>query len=452
MKKKLYLVLFLLIAVLAVTSCRRGDDENDAETTPTPTPTPTAVGDGTGDNDVTEETPTLPGLRPVRVLSWDDPDTTLEAMFYELYGGTIEWIFAGWDVYMETFLSMLMAGNPPDLLEVQHVGLNAMTSAGHLLPLDDLIDFNAPHWSAMANNPLLMHTGQHVVAGVSASIWYHLFYSRPMFFAAGEEYPSAALARGAWTWDRMFEMAANLSQDTTGDGFNDIWGLGTEGVHIPQMAMFATHQVAFIGQNPDGTFYNNVNDPTIARLLDQFYDAASVRGIVYQGSDGGSQFAMGNAAMFIGGYWYFFGTEEDDYPNPLNQMLRAGQVGMVPTPSPGGTLDEPRMGNIGIWGIPRNANNPEGAAVLLDLMRRYIVDMADPETGEEEMYLIGFGFTPEWVGFVYNIPIVPYTDLYHDFPWWDPFFGVAFGYEWTAMREGMWADVQFVVDQMNDDL
>ena len=460
MKKKLYLVLFLLIAALAVTSCGNGDDPAPAQDEPAQDApaqdAPAAEGDAQQEDDPEDEAPearpVLPGLdRPVTILTWGDPYDTIEELFYELYGGTIEWIFAGWDVYMEAFLSMLMAGHGPDVLQIQEVGLVHVVASDFLMPVDDLLDLNAPHWVTVANNPMLMRDGQNMGVVMMNSVWYHLFYSRPMFFAAGEEYPSAALARGAWTWERMFEMAENLSQDTTGDGFNNIWGLATEGVHIPQMAMFATNNTGFIGMNPDGTLYNNVEDPTIARLLEQFYTAASVRDTVVTADDGASQFAIGNAAMFFGGYWYVFGDEEPE-PGSLAAMFRAGQFGMVPSPTPCGTIHGPRMGNIGVYGMSRNANNPEGGAVLLDLMRRHIYAQQNPETEDEEFYLLEQGFNLEQIGFVYNIGVVPYTDLYFDFPWWDPFFGVAFGYEWTAMREGFWADVQFVVDMFNDDL
>ena len=468
MKKKLLLTLLVaLVMALALGACNRNGDDDTPDPTPTPAPTddvttpPDDNGNGedyNGEDENDGRTLGLPGTdRPVRVMNWGDEDTTLAERFYHQYGGTIEWVYASWDVYLETFLSMLMAGNPPDIITLQHVGLAGVIAQGHLMPLDDLLDFNAPHWVDVANNPMLMHGGQNMAVSTFQSIWYHMFYNRSMFFAAGVEYPSQALARGAWTWERAWEMSEALTDDTTGDGVHDVWGMASEDVHIPQMAMFATNQVGFIGQNEDGTFYNNVDNPRIAYLLDQFYDVASVRDIFYSGY-GVPMFAQGRAAMLFAGYWYFFGSEEDEEPNPLWEMLVSGQVGMVPSPTVNGTLDEVRMGNMVATGVARNAANPEGAALLLDLQRRMAVEQTslqdvDPDDEYAELhYLLAMGWPMEYVDFVYNLRIVPYTDLYLDFDWWDPFFGTGYGYSWTAMREGMWGDVQLVVDLMNDDL
>src|SRR5690606_21399696 len=57
-----------------------------------------------------------------------------------------------------------------------------------------------------------------------------LYYNRALFDAASMEYPTLD-----WTWDDFEAAAAELTQDTDGDGSNDQWGFIMNGWPPPQM-------------------------------------------------------------------------------------------------------------------------------------------------------------------------------------------------------------------------
>jgi ABC-type glycerol-3-phosphate transport system substrate-binding protein len=431
--KKILLLPVLAVILLLLNACGLiFPPEPTPEATPSPIEATAPPVEATGEEPVDEpitEAPVTDLL--VSYMTWDS-NTELSDLFIKEYGGEIDWIIVDWDTYMEVFISRLTAGQSPDVVEIQEGMQRLLIGNGYLQPLDGLLDLNMPHWQAIANNPIHMKDGKNYALAGDSSIWYQFFYNKDIFSESGIETPSILFNRGEWTWEKMFETAGQLKQD----GF---WGLSAEEVHIPLMAVFAANELGFIGQNTDGSYYNNTNSPRITYLLNQFHEAASIQAYLYTGSDGADVFARGEAAMFHGGYWHFF-------DGALNEMLVTNQVGMLPPPSVGGAADEARMGNLfSVSGIPVNAKNPEAAALVIDLQRRYILS----KTGLSSHYMSDYGFNSDQIKYVYDIPAIPYTDLYFDFEWWNPFYNVANGTKWESIRESVRIDVQLAVDRMN---
>ena len=90
-----------------------------------------------------------------------------------------------------------------------------------------------------------------------------VYYNKSMFDEAGETYPADLFDQGEWDWDKMLEVAQNLTLDSNRDGTPEQYGLS---FGEPELLLFTTgkHLIAFM---PDGTARNNIGSPEVARAV-----------------------------------------------------------------------------------------------------------------------------------------------------------------------------------------
>ena len=138
----------------------------------------------------------------------------------------------------------------------------ALIKNGYVQPID--VDMSVPLWSEVAaSNEQFLWNGQryYVVPGFAKQIM--VYYNKSMFDEAGETYPADLFDQGEWDWDKMLEVAQNLTLDSNRDGTPEQYGLS---FGEPELLLFTTgkHLITFM---PDGTARNNIGSPEVARAV-----------------------------------------------------------------------------------------------------------------------------------------------------------------------------------------
>ena len=311
-------------------------------------------------------------------------------------------------------------------------------NAGMLEPLDNLIDFNHPFWNYHGDIDIGIMDGNRYLAVVGQEGWFQVFYNYAMFEAEGMETPTQLLDRGAWTWDALLELARYYTKDTDGDGVNDIVGLTSDWNGYVPMMMTVTYDTAFIIEDANGIYHNNVNSSELSTIFNYFHTLMS-EGLLDGDLD---TFLAGNSPLFIGGAWYV-------WDEVMSEMLIGRQIAMAPSPTPGGKIEDVRFGTMEGVCIPRGAANPEGAAAFMYFWRWWTQVYNQGELNEDH-WLIQTGFTEREARYFTELNYKPHMDqFFENDAVWDSYDLVEAGEEWSAVRERMYPITQLVVDELN---
>ena len=241
---------------------------------------------------------------------------------------TITWLTLGWNV--DDAIAEFEAANPDIKIEAEQVSFNALfeqiqvrlgggasdpdviavdvpVTAGYglrgwLLPLDDVFtDEDRADWlpAALAAGS---YNGELISAPVSTSTQL-LFINTDMFDAAGIEVPGVD---DRLTYEQIADIAAQLTQDTDGDGITDQWGFSWEQtVRIYQLQPLAVglggQSIGDDGLTVDGVINSQAWIDGFSYYSDMFNELkAAPKDDTIGTSD---LFWSGKMAMMIAGPW-----------------------------------------------------------------------------------------------------------------------------------------------------
>jgi len=257
---------------------------------------------------------------------------------------------AGRDYYTR-LLTQIAAGDAPDIMQIGDDAVPMFVDKGAFLPLDDFIAGEYP-LDTTIYLPGVLEPGQWegqqwLLAKDFTPL--AVYYNKRIFDQYGVEYPQEG-----WTWDDLLDTAQALTQDTDGDGKNDVWG-------IQLTANWTTgfeYWIAAAGGrliSEDGTqFAGYMDSPEAIEAVQFFSDMYNVYQVAPPPADfalwagGNAEFENGTAAMRMFGRWPQAGYR--DNPN-----LDLGVVGV-----PQGQ----QQANILFWGgfgIFSGSEQPEAA-------------------------------------------------------------------------------------------
>jgi len=257
---------------------------------------------------------------------------------------------AGRDYYTR-LLTQIAAGDAPDIMQIGDDAVPMFVDKGAFLPLDDFIAGEYP-LDTTIYLPGVLEPGQWegqqwLLAKDFTPL--AVYYNKRIFDQYGVEYPQEG-----WTWDDLLDTAQALTQDTDGDGKNDVWG-------IQLTANWTTgfeYWIAAAGGrliSEDGTqFAGYMDSPEAIEAVQFFSDMYNVYQVAPPPADfalwagGNAEFENGTAAMRMFGRWPQAGYR--DNPN-----LDLGVVGV-----PQGQ----QQANILFWGgfgIFSGSDQPEAA-------------------------------------------------------------------------------------------
>lgn len=228
----------------------------------------------------------------------------------ERFNVVIEFNPIGHDDIVPTVSSSVLAGEvPADVITVMFHQMEPMAAQGLLYPLDEATDeayWNSLPWPHSDLRDLHILSGttyafssNHNFYGLNGLVW-----NIDMFDREGLPSIYELQEAGEWTWDAMLEIAQALTQDTTGDGEINQWGI--QGIWnsiwwiIPAWTLYSNN--AAPAMEIDGQVTFTYDRPEAIAVLELWHDLQHVHGVVPppELGNGVDMFAAGNLGMCFG--------------------------------------------------------------------------------------------------------------------------------------------------------
>jgi ABC-type glycerol-3-phosphate transport system substrate-binding protein len=302
--------------------------------------------------------------KTVKILSWNDPksEEMLEwaADFKKHFGGTLEFLPTNWGEIGETLTKLVMANNGPDVTFLRNVDNPVLMYKGVLKELNNLIDFNSELWKGMEfYNSYLKIDNNRYMATTSAGVQEVLWYNVTIFENSGLETPQELYDSGKLDYDKLLSLAKELT--ITKDGATTQYSLGAHQAGTFGNAILAAHDLDFVKRS--GNLYvNNLYDSEIAECMTYLYGLYNTEKVMCPDATSLSNFAKGKLAMFVAPTWIAL-------TDPIKSMHKKKQITFSLMPKAKGKANTINWVDFQMYGISKNAKNPEGGAALLNMLR-----------------------------------------------------------------------------------
>lgn len=306
-------------------------------------------------------------------------------------GVTVEVISHPWEGWDERYGTAFAGGNAPDVSYMPDEFYPRFASAGQLAKLDEV----APDQIAMMAEDYpenLWSLGQ--FEGSQYGVPYlfvavQLFYNQDLFDAAGLDYPPSSPSDPGfedWTWEKFFEVAQALTQDTDDDGAVDQYGFAwsanfRDPNYLYPFIWQAGGDVLDVENNTNG-FADGAGVAAFTFLAEMIEAGVVPDGGLNQNFQ--QVFYEGNAAM-APVESYSIGVVRQDFPD-LN-------IGAAMTPQgPGGDFFDGRgsFGNAGFLVVSESSEHKDMAVALIE----YINELENMNTMMDIITL--FGARNDW--------------------------------------------------------
>ncbi len=284
----------------------------------------------------------------VRYLCWEaqetlDDKTTASGFINDLlkthYGCGLEVVKTTYEDLTQKAVQMILSGDSPDVVFFKMADFPNFILNGIVEDVSNHIDTSDPFWDYLDTNPL-KYQGVTYNCYVGTKNNGMTYFNTKMFKNAGLETPYELFKKGEWTWEKYYELAKALTQDTDGDGTTDIFG-----GDVSPLYFYTTCGEDFVTINDDGTFSNNMRSANIQKVMNFMHNLDQAG---YQGGD----IWKGTAAMMVDEAWQVTGRAEE---------LLNGSIAIAPSPRM--SKDEDwyvNGGYTGMW-LCKGAKNPGGA-------------------------------------------------------------------------------------------
>ena len=210
------------------------------------------------------------------------------------------------DDYFTKLEAAFAAGTAPDVMAIDAPDVPRRAEQGVLLPLDEYFQYEL---SDFLEASLAEATWKgHLYAVPMYQSSQAIFYNKRMFAELGLEPPVDP--EEAWTWEKVVEVARQLTKDLDGDGTPDIWGLIIEQIDRPYQLNPLLESKGAQLISPDGTTVNGyLNSPAAIEAM-EFYGKLFNEWKIAPKEALPELFGTGRAAMFWGGPWNIARWEE----------------------------------------------------------------------------------------------------------------------------------------------
>jgi len=279
---------------------------------------------------IATENPEEEGLAVIRVGTSDDnvslaPHQTIIQNFEELTPNIMVQLEAVTDRdYYARLLTQLEAKAAPDIIQIEGETVLSFVEKGAFLPLDNMM--TAKGFDPAIYLPGLLEPGQ--VDGVQYLLPKNystlgIYYNKTIFDNAGLAYP-----QDDWTWADMLDIALELTEDLDDDGKIDIWGIQLPATWTAGLEYWVAAAGGSLISENGKKFVGYMDSEEAIRAVQFYADLYNKYRVAPMPADlnvlggGNTEFANGQAAMYIFGRW------------PQSELLENPNVdlGLAPLP------------------------------------------------------------------------------------------------------------------------
>jgi len=273
------------------------------------------------------------------------------------YGLKVELITSGSGAEpMRKLVQMVGAGEAPDLFPFETYDYPLGVNEGLFQKVDDYVDWDDMKFAQYEEAS--KQYDYYVLAGSEPR--FVVWYNKQLFENAGQKTPLHYLQNDEWTWEKMFELAKDMTifegGQTSVYGFADASG----GVFYSRLAAAGKDMVKV---DKNGKYSSNLDDPIFAEIIKDYTELTS-SGYMYYMNNSYEMFKNGKIAIFNAGKWLASTYKMQD-------MVTEGKISFVPTPKDSKADKHYYMTNANGWVIPVNSKNPEGTKAWIQCMYYY---------------------------------------------------------------------------------
>ncbi|MDD4753919.1 MAG: extracellular solute-binding protein [Desulfitobacteriaceae bacterium] len=304
------------------------------------------------------------------------------------YGVELDCIRTTYDQLPTRLASLQASGDAPDVFLYHNQSYPSMFSKKMFQEIDSHIDFNDAYYAPMkSTSDVLSWQGKHYML-TSTSVDRFIWYNKTILERNGLDDPVDLYEQGEWTYEKLFEYAAELTQDTDADGNIDQWGIGGNSIYASMMASKNTQYVTV----ENGKFVNNIKSETMDEIMSYAFQITNEdRSFAW---DYDNLFRSGNLALMYQGHWITTGDQV------LTQMLKDGEIGYVPQPKFEGG-EQRFLGEYGGYLIPKGAKNIDGALAFINYF--YAYGSSDIYKSDWEGIVRGRGWTDLMINYYKSV-------------------------------------------------
>lgn len=381
-RNRLLALVLSVVILVSLSACGGGGN-----TDPSTEPSPSNGGSGYNLPDVTLENKKIRffvGMgTTLESLSSTNPDRPSPYdLFKKKYGGEIELINVEWTDYYTTLLSYYMGDDMPDLLWPMPETFPVDIINNLIQPVDeykDYIDLSEPIWDRYRDYIEMMAiNGKHYYAITGFGSSHFLVYNPKLFDLYGLEKPLDIYKNDpeSWDWNKLLELAKELTDDTNDDGVIDQWGFAIGG-NGPVCFQESTG-VPFISYDPENGITNNIRSQEIADAANFIRDMGpSLHNVLDPSAshEAYQSFLSGGVAMISDMSWRITGAYKD--------LWKEGKIEVAPFPRYPKTDKFYKPGLLWSFLIANKAKNPEGSALYLTLCGYQASEFYNKDYGDE---------------------------------------------------------------------
>jgi len=352
----------VIALTFAITACGGNDDPAPSPSppaggttdtaTPAPPPTDTPSGD-TGDV-ATLQGPDLSGIQGTEIFVFHqsiNPNVLGDiADFEALHNVSIRIEETPWAQYYSRLMSLIMAGDSPDIFDSNDEVLPMYALREIAMPIDGLYTPDAP-WLDFDVMHGMRYMGRTYILQEIGRVPHLIFYNATMFNRYGLPTPMELYLQGDWTVDRMFDISREFMADIDQTGELNQFGFTATSVYM----LFGANQLPITTYDPVlGQFQLSLNGAQQISILQDAIERINNEDIHPFGWHG-DLFANGRLAMMGHEAWF---------ANSLIAMEDDWSIAPFPT----GRYGNPNYNHIRTWGasVATGANNPLGGVAFVE--------------------------------------------------------------------------------------
>jgi len=235
-----------------------------------------------------------------------------------------------------------------------------------MTPLDDYVDFNIEPFSHVKQNVTLWH-GKHY--GMFIPVEYNrynglpqdrvygnlLIYNKEMIENAGLPDILELQKTKQWTWDTFLNYAQGLTDDTDGDGVNDIWGFATASKDLDFHKFSYSNNAYLVNDSNYEDIIYDFTDQRVIETVEFLHKLYYVEKVAYlpdnnEISDTSLYTMLKNNKLAIMGGYNVIRNDVDKTFYPIGPSANNYNCTFI---------------KEGFYFIPKTAKNPEELAVIL---------------------------------------------------------------------------------------
>jgi len=259
---------------------------------------------------------------------------------------------AGRDYYTR-LLTQLAAEAAPDVMQIGDDAVPSFVEQGAFVALDAYLgsDFDPSIYLPGLLEPGQIDGAQYLLPKDYSTI--AVYYNKTIFDTYGVDYPQEG-----WTWDDLLNTALDLTQDTDGDNAPDIWGIQLPATWTTGFEYWVAAAGGQLISNDGKEFVGYMDSEEVINAVTFYADLYNRYRVAPPPADlnafggGNSEFANGQAAMYIFGRW------------PQSSLLDNPNIDLGVAPAP---ADEVRA-NVLFWGgfgVASTTTHPQTATDFL---------------------------------------------------------------------------------------